>query len=135
VEEKMKAKELLLFGCMSLVAIAVYALADDKPAQKKQAQSGTAQAERPAVTVTVPASDSPVICYLEQRGQTITIKAGPKGPVYSAKTTDGKTLFENLSLEQLRAQAPEIHDLIKTAVAGGSRKPGVVIDAGLHPTR
>jgi len=131
----MKAKELLLFGCLSLVALAVCALAGDKPAQTKQAQSATTHAQRPAVTVTMPAPDSPVICYLEKRGQTITIKAGPKGPVYSAKAADGKTLFENLSLEQLRAQAPEIHDLIKTAVAGGSRKPGVVIDAGLRPTR
>ena len=131
----MKAKELLLFGCTSLVALAVCALAGDKPAQTKQAQSATTHAQRPAVTVTMPAPDSPVIGFLEKRGQTITIKAGPKGPVYSAKSTDGKTLFENLSLEQLRAQAPEIHELIKTAVAGASGKPGVVLDAGLRPTR
>src|SRR6267154_5657179 len=106
----MKAKELLLFGCMSLVALAVCALADDKPARKKQAQRGTALAERPAVAVTMPVPDSPVICYLERRGQTITIKAGPKGPIYSGKTAEGKILFENLSIDQLRAQAPEIHE-------------------------
>src|SRR6266550_1239221 len=129
----MNAKRLLLFGCMSLVALAVCALADDKPAQKKQAQLGTAHAKRSAVAVTTPAPDSPVICYLEKRGQTITIKAGPKGPVYSAKTTEGKTLFENLSVEELRAQAPEIHKLIRTAVAGDSGRPSVVIDAGLRP--
>jgi len=121
----MKAKELLLFGCISLVALAVCALADDKPAQKRGA-------ERPAVAAITPASEYPVIGYLEKRGQTITIKAGPKGPVYSAKTTEGKTLFENLSVEQLRAQAPEIHKLIRTAVASGSGKPGAVIDASVR---
>ena len=131
----MNAKELLLFGCMSLVALAVCALAGAKPALTKQAQSATTHPQRPAVAITMPAPDFPVICFLEKREQMITIKAGPTGPVYSAKTTDGKTLFENLSLEQLRAQVPEIHELIKTAVASGSRKPGVVIDAGLHVTR
>jgi hypothetical protein len=52
-----------------------------------------------------------------------------------AKTTEGKTLFENLSVEQLRAQAPEIHELIRTAVASGSGQPDVVIDASVRPTR
>ena len=131
----MKAKELLLFGSMSLVALAVCALADDKPAQKRKRQLVAPRAELPAVTATKPASNFPVIGYLEKRGRTITIKAGPKGPVYSAKTTEGKTLFENLSVEELRAQAPEIHKLIRTAVAGGSGRPSVVIDAGLRPTR
>ena len=127
----MNAKVSLLFGCMSLVAFAACALADDKPAQKRKRQLVAPRAELPAVTATKPASNFPVIGYLEKRGRTITIKAGPKGPVYSAKTTEGKTLFENLSLEQLRAQAPEIHELIRTAVASGSGQAGVVIDASM----
>ena len=115
----MKANELFFFGCLSVVAVAACALAEDKPVQKTQGQMGTPQAERPAAAVTkaAPASDFPVIGYLEKRGQTITIKAGPKGPIYSAKTTEGKTLFENLSAEQLRAQAPELHEFLKTGVA------------------
>ena len=130
----MKAKESLLFGCMIVIALAAYALADDKPAQKRQAQPGTSQAKRPAAAVTkaVAASEFSVIGYLEKRGQTITIKAGPKGPLYSAKTTEGKTLFENLSAEQLRAQAPELHQFLTTAVASGSGKSGVVIDASVR---
>ena len=131
----MNAKALVFFGCTSLVAVAACALAGDKPAQKKQSQTGPTQAELPVVAVTMPEHDSPVICFLERRGYTITIKAGTKGPLYSAKTTDGKTFFENLSLEQLRAQAPEIHELIKTAVVDASGKPGVVIDASLRRMR
>ena len=60
--------------------------------------------------------------YIEKRDRTITIKAGPKGPVYSVKTTDGKVLFENVSAEQLRAQAPELHEFLKSAVAGTDGK-------------
>ena len=132
----MTAKASCLFGCMIVVAVAACVLADDKPGQQRQAQRGTPQPERPATAATkvAPASDFPVIGYLEKRGQTITIKAGPKGPVYSAKTTEGKILFENLSIEQLRAQAPELHEFFKTAVASGSGK-GVVIDASVRPSR
>jgi len=130
----MKANESFLFGCMIALALAGCALAEDKAAQKKQAQPGTPQAERPAAAVrkVALASDFPIIGYLEGRSQTITIKAGPKGPVYSAKTIEGKTLFENLSDEQLRAQAPELHQFIKTGVAGGSGNSGVFIDASLR---
>ena len=75
------------------------------------------------------AADYPVICYLEQRGRTITVKAGPKGPVYSVKTADGKVLYDNVSLEQLSAQAPPIGEFLKTAMAG---PPGAKADARLR---
>src|ERR1051325_9689090 len=67
----------------------------------------------------------PVIGYLEKRDRTITIRSGPKGPVYSVATKDGKVLFENLSAEQLKAQAPELHDFIKTGVASSISAPGM----------
>jgi L-ascorbate metabolism protein UlaG (beta-lactamase superfamily) len=63
----------------------------------------------------------PVIGHLEKRDRIITIKSGPHGPVYSVTTKDGKTLFENVSAEQLKAQAPEIHDLLKTGLATDAR--------------
>jgi hypothetical protein len=131
MEEKMKAKESFLVGCLIVMGLAACSLADDKPSQKRQAQPGAPPAARPAAVATKAPPDFPIIGYLEKRGQTITIKAGPKGPVYSAKTTAGKTLFENLSAEQLRAQVPELHQFIKAAVASGSGKSGIVMDASL----
>ena len=127
----MKTKELLWFGCMIVAALVAFALAEDKAAQKTQAQPNTPQPKRPAAAVTnaAPQSAYPVVGYLEGRGQTITIMAGPKGPVYSAKTAEGKILFENLSADQLRAQAPEAYQLIKTGVAGDSGKSDGFIDA------
>jgi hypothetical protein len=134
MEAKMKGKKLLLFGFMIVIGLAACAVGDQEPGQKNQAQPDTPPSERPAAVgkKAEPASDFPVIGYLEKRGHTITIRAGPKGPVYSAKTTAGKTLFENLSAEQLQAQVPELHQFIKTAVASGSGKSGVVIDASVR---
>jgi len=74
-----------------------------------------------------------VIGYLEKRDRVITIKSGLKGPVYSVATKDGKVLFEHLSAEQLKAQAPEIHDLIKTGLAGDARVRRPVSGASLRP--
>lgn len=62
-----------------------------------------------------------VIGYLEKRDRVVTIKSGPKGPVYTVATKSGKVLLENVTAEQLRAQAPEIHRLIKTGYAGDAR--------------
>ena len=63
----------------------------------------------------------PVIGYLEGRDRVITIRAGPQSPLYSATTKEGKVLFENVSAEQLKAQAPEIYHEVKTAIAGDAR--------------
>jgi hypothetical protein len=80
------------------------------------------------------AANLPVIGYIEKRDRTITIKAGPKGPVYSVKTADGRVLFENLSKEQLIAQAPELAAFLNTAVAGkqgakANARARIVMDA------
>ena len=130
----MKAKRSLLLGCMALAALAVAARGDNQPAQKRQQQRSAPPAKQ-AVAVPMPGSDAPVIGYLEKRRQTITIKAGAQGPLYSVKTTEGKTLFENLTADQLRAQAPEIHELIKSAVAASSGKDPVLMDARVRTVR
>jgi len=99
----------VVLGC------AVLALADDA---KQSATSNTANS--PTTTVVAPAKtgDSyPVIGYLEKRNCVITIKSSPHGTVYSVATKDGKVLHENVSAEQLKAQAPEIYEVIKTGNA------------------
>lgn len=83
-------------------------------------------------TNAVKKSKFPVIGYLQGRGQTIIIKAGAKGPIYSATAANGKVLFEDLTVEQLRAQAPEVHDFIKSAVAVNTRGPWPKIDASIR---
>ena len=76
--------------------------------------------------------DHVVIGYLEKRDRVITIKAGPHGTLYSVATKDGEVLFENLSAEQLKAEAPEIHDLLETGIARSAGGPCGIVDASVR---
>ena len=127
----MRMTQTLLISAAVLVAVAGLALSQDKAPLRTPAKlnaSREAQTSTPAANVKA-AADFPVVGYIEKRDRTITIKAGPKGPVYSVKTADGKVLYENLSREQLSARAPELGEFIKTAVAGAS---GAKTDARLR---
>ena len=72
-----------------------------------------------------------VIGYLERQGEIIALKSGPNGPVYSVTGKDGKVRFENLSSEQLRAQAPELSEFLKSAVATGAGRGQPTLDASV----
>jgi hypothetical protein len=126
--------KLYCLGCLSLVAFTACVQTRNDPPQKNQATMSATKPQPSVVAPGTPSNDSPVIGYLEQRGQTITIKAGLNGPVYSARTSDGRTLFENLSLKQLSAQSPEIHELLNTSVADNSKEP-TPFDARVRPSR
>ena len=111
----MKTSFKLLFACATLAAGAGSLLSQEKslpPAQSKPATSSKLSATTNAV------ADYPIIGHIEKRDRTITIKSGPKGTIYSVKSADGKVICSNVTLEQLRAQSPELHEFVKTAVAG-----------------
>ena len=116
-----------------MLAVVGLSLSQDKSSQsappKLTAPHKAQPATRPGKADAV--ESYPVVGYLEKRDRTITIKAGPKGALYSVKTADGKVLCENLSKEQLRAQSPEIAEFLNNAVAGaaGANKA----DARLRP--
>jgi hypothetical protein len=113
---------MLVVGAVVLIMAAGLAMSQDKASQSTQPKLTApheAQAAAPAGSLKA-ADNLPVIGYLEKRDRTITIKAGPKGPLYSVQTADGKVLCENLSADQLRAQAPELSEFLKTAVAGAA---------------
>ncbi len=114
----MKKNVSLLLGAVLLLATTAPVLAQDKP----------------PVTAKPAVPDYPVIGHIEKRDRTITIKAGAKGPLYTVQTAQGKVLFENLSGEQLRAQAPELHQFLRTAVAAQKNQKEAVVDASIHST-
>lgn len=103
-----------------LICLIGVALAQEKTTQITPPKPASTQkaAITPAETKAPPPSDLRIVGYIEKRDRTIVIKASSKGPFYTVKAADGKVLYENVSVEQLRAQAPELHDFIKTAVAG-----------------
>ena len=95
----------------------------------------TPATETSAAKKSAEVSRLPVVGHLETRDKIVTIQSGPNGLLYLVKTKDGKVLHESLSEEQLKAQAPEIHELIKTSVAGTSGKDGVYMDGRVTVTQ
>ena len=127
----MKSK-LIVVGSAVLVAgvavlAAVWARTQPNPATRTTV-SVAKEEQAPAKTPSESADLIPIV-RLETRDKLVTVQSGPGGLVYLVETKDGKVLHENLSEEQLKAQAPEIHELIKTAVAGGGGKDDSFMDA------
>jgi hypothetical protein len=119
----------LFVGGVVLVAAAGLALSQDKasaPNTPPKLRSPHEAQPSAAAKAAKGSADYPVICYLEQRERTITVKAGPKGPVYCVKAASGKVLYNDVSLEQLSAQAPALGEFLKTSMAGA---PGGKADA------
>jgi hypothetical protein len=76
-----------------------------------------------SISPKIPAAETgpyTVIGHLEHRDRVVTIKTGEQGTVYSVHNKDGKTLFENLTAEQLKQQSPDIHSFIEAAEAGSA---------------
>src|SRR5215471_16036916 len=103
----------VLLGLTSVAQDKTQGASSPKPAAEPKT---SAEPKSPVVSTNKAAARETytVIGYLEKRDRVITIKSGPKGAIYTVATKSGKVLFENVTAEQLRAQAPEIHQLIKT---------------------
>lgn len=70
-----------------------------------------------------------VIGRLQTRDKHITIKAGPNGPVYHVVAKDGQVLVNDLTLEQIQTRWPDLHEFLKSGLAGGGAKEGGFLDA------
>ena len=124
----MRTTQALFFTGAVLFAVAGLSLSQDKspPSHRPKLSAPHDEPTAAPARSAKATAEYPVIGYLEGRGRTITIKAGPKGPLYSVKTAEGKVVCENLTKEQLTAQAPEIGEFLKNAIAGA---PGAKADA------
>ena len=63
----------------------------------------------------------PVIVRMVARNQTITVTAGPHGPLYSAATAAGRVLVSNVTLEQLRTTHPDVFRQVEPTLALDAR--------------
>lgn len=61
-----------------------------------------------------------MIVQLVSVHRTITITAGPNGPLYSARDRDGTVLASNLTLDELRAQRPDVYRQVNPAFVDAS---------------
>lgn len=69
-------------------------------------------------------SESTGFGYIETRNGRIAINANQTYTVYSQ---DGKVLAENITLEELQAKNPQLHEMMKDSIA----KPTLMMDAGI----
>ena len=127
----MRTTQTILFGGLVVIGVAGLSLSQDNALQSTQPKLvAPHEAQTPAPAGSLRTNvDYPVIGYLEKRGRTITIKAGPKGALYSVKEANGKVLCENATAEQLQAKAPQMAEFLRNAVAGSS---GVTADARIR---
>jgi hypothetical protein len=63
-------------------------------------------------------------CAIGRPASDITVTSSPDGPRYSAIASDGRTIVANATLEQLRAEHPELYKFVN---------PNVITDAEVHP--
>jgi hypothetical protein len=116
-----------VLGGMAVLAAAQTRKAPALPASPPPAPVATAQTK--AARAVKESVDLIPIVHLEMQDRIVTIQSGRDGLAYLVKAKDGKVLHESLSEDQLKAQAPEIHDLIKTSVAGNGSKDHSFLDA------
>jgi hypothetical protein len=76
----------------------------------------------------VTVSESTGFGYIETRNGRITVNANQTYTVYGK---DGKILAENITLEELQAKNPELHEMMKDSIA----KPTLIMDAGIGVDR
>jgi hypothetical protein len=126
----MNAKHVCLLSGLICFASTVAVVPAEKAGTNNVAKAPRAATTNAAAAV-AKAPDYAVIGHLGGRDGIITIKTGPKGPVYTVRNAKGKLVCENRSLDQLRAEAPELHQFIKTAVAGGADAKGGFLDASM----
>src|SRR5713101_3422306 len=112
----MKTQLIVVGGAAVLAGVAVLTAvrARTQPSSPTpQTTVSVTQAEQAPANTPIESADLIPIMHLEMQDKFVTIQSGPEGLVYLVKAKDGKVLHENLSEEQLKAQAPEIHELIK----------------------
>ncbi len=73
-------------------------------------------------------TDHPVLVQLEGTSQTVVIKSGPTGPLYSVITSDGEFMVRELTLAELELNHPQLHDRIKSAIASNHARLNVEFD-------
>ena len=101
------------FAVFAFFTVAEAALAQN---QKDSEKSKTNAAVQGKNGQSAP-SGAPVIGHLESRDRIITITKGPKGPLYTVKTKDGKIIAKKIDEKNLQAKYPDIYHQIKSGVA------------------
>jgi hypothetical protein len=95
--------------------------------------AATAVATSPTTKPSVPqhASKYPVIVHIVSRDHTVTISAGPKGPVYSMTGSDGSVMIADASGPEFAKLQPEIYQHLRNSMAVQADATDAVPYAGI----
>jgi hypothetical protein len=110
------------------IAVSIAVKAADSIAADSSATAGDARNEL------VP------IGQLKGRQHTLMIYSSQDGPRFTVVAADGTVMAEQLSVDQLRAQLPEVYESFETTIAGSGYlasvgvEPVDVIDASSRPS-
>lgn len=77
----------------------------------------TAGSAFPAARPRPAAASSPLIVRLVSRNHTITVTAGPSGPLYSQSDATGHLMVKPATLQELRVQHPDLYRQVQPATA------------------
>lgn len=77
----------------------------------------TAASAFPAARPRPAAASPPLIVRLVSRNQTITVTAGPTGPLYSQSDATGHVTVKPATLQELRAEHPDLYRQVQPATA------------------
>lgn len=66
----------------------------------------------------------PLITRIATKDLTISVSSGPAGPLYTVTNRSGNELAIDLSLDDLRAQQPQLYEMIAPAIADSHQPTG-----------
>lgn len=122
-----------LFSVLVVAAVTMLAqVANEGSADPPAKTARRSTSPAPTAGARTTPSQAPAIGHVETRDRLVTILAGPKGPVYTVRTKQGRVLHENLSGKDLQAKAPQLYEVVKSGYAGAPGKGAVRVDASVR---
>ena len=70
------------------------------------------------------------IVHIVSRDQTVTVKSGERGLLYSLTATDGKTIIADATPEKFAELQPELYRNVRTFIAAKTDENSVIATAG-----
>src|SRR5688572_10094895 len=75
----------------------------------------------------------PVIVYLVSRDQVVTVRSGPRGPVYRVEDGSGVPTITGATLPELRSQHPDVYRRLQPSLSGYELDASLGTDHAARP--
>ena len=136
----MAARTLLVTGFLGIIladlAGCSYKGSSNKPAARSNEAAAPAVVSSAETAPNTEDSAAKPLGSLKGREHLVTFYSTPIGPRFTVSTLDGKMLGEQLSVEELRAQLPDVYETVKSSIAqtGGHLDASARTEPAQRPT-